>query len=204
MTRWVAGTSVETEWEGWVRETAAGELNVGLPGGGWFIHRVTSSLCVKVMALCVAEREIRPFFYALFHNIFAIQHRCEDWANKQLCLLSQMCIASYQNIFLLPLLSHLSYPTATTAVFLLPTTVSPTTFFLKKYQSMTQLCFESNSTCALWLRNAHWQTVVAGHSKLETELHHPWRGLSRVEMDGLMDRWGGGVGVFPLCWSAFV
>lgn len=72
MTRWRAGTSVETESA--ESEKLLRGCGCGPTGGGWFIHGVAGSSSVE--ALCAAEREMRPLCIILQHC--GIRRRRED------------------------------------------------------------------------------------------------------------------------------
>lgn len=79
---WWQGGELEHQWR--LNESAESEkllrgCGCGPTGGGWFIHGVAGSSSVRVVALCAAEREMRPLCIILQHC--GIQRRREDWAD---------------------------------------------------------------------------------------------------------------------------
>lgn len=132
MTRWGRGTSVEAEWESWVREKWLQGAECGRFGGGWFIHGAARSFCIRAAALCVAGREMRDSC-AWLHNIFfkeiTFQHRWRGWALRKLDLpLPDVSIFlrhrhrnnnnNVKTHFSFSLVCHSSDPTASATVFL--------------------------------------------------------------------------------------
>lgn len=126
MTRWRAGTSVETEWECWVRETAAGLWMWAY--WRWVVHSWSRRFIIcGVVALCAAEREMRPLCIILQHC--GIRRRREDWADmpSHKSFYISPHIKMYLYCLSLPI-CHIPLDTLQ-YFFLLPTTLSPTAFF---------------------------------------------------------------------------
>lgn len=180
MTRWRAGTSVETEWECWVRETAAGLWMWAY--WRWVVHSWSRRfiICQSCGFMCCWERN------ETFMHYFATLWYSTQTGRLSRHVLSQILLyfASYQNVFILPLLSHLSYPTASTTVFFVFTayySFPPLRFFIPQRDLimfwikvhmwiMSEKCSMTN--CRHWAQlTGNWATSS-------------WRRLPRVEIDG--------------------
>lgn len=87
LTRWEwAESPVETEWVRNVCRVLSHKFST------LQMQMATQLLCIRVVVLCLAWRDMGGFFYnALQHllNQTVVQHRCGGWANRELFLSSQ-------------------------------------------------------------------------------------------------------------------
>lgn len=199
---WWQGEEEEHQWglnervesEKWLQAAECGMYR-----GGWFIHGDTQSFCIRAVTLLVDGREMRDFL------CITSQHFLKIYFPAQIGRLSTQKVPSLPNVcpflkhirknnvvkikcFILFYLPFLRSHCVHYSISLLPTTVPPSSFFFSSKPEHDLVMF--------WIRihmygtaqkssltnRCCWAQSVGNWAAL------PWRVLSTVEMDVLMDR----------------